>query len=64
MSEHEFKRLKMRFREAEKYYETNYLSDAPERQERADKALERILDRMNELWGAMTEEERQRNKFI
>jgi len=45
----EFEELKTRLRNAEKYFDTKYLTDTPENQQRAEKAFQKIIDRMSEL---------------
>lgn len=50
----EFEQLKSRVGQAEEYAQTKFLNDSPENQERAIKALEKIVLRMEELWKLMS----------
>ena len=59
--EKEFEQLKSRFRKAQEYERTKYMTDTPENQDRAIKALKQIIDRMDVLWDMMSDEQRQRH---
>lgn len=50
----EFEKLKERLRKAEEYEKTKYSADSPENRERAEKALELVLNRIAELWEQMS----------
>ncbi len=50
----EFEQLKNRVKQAEEYALTKFLKDSPENQERAIKALQKIVLRMEKLWEIMS----------
>jgi len=50
----EFEELKARLRNAERYFDTAYLTDTPENQRRAEATLQKITARMDELLKALS----------
>lgn len=58
----EFEQLLSRLKQAQEYEKTMYMTDTPEGKAWAEKTFKQILDRLNELWIQISEE--QKNKYI
>ncbi|OPX46357.1 hypothetical protein CLHUN_01730 [Ruminiclostridium hungatei] len=46
----ELETLKGRLRKAEEYERTKYMTDTPENRDRAEKAFQEVIKRMDEIW--------------
>jgi len=48
--EQEFEELKKRFKKADEYFRTKYVTDTPEEQKRIEVEYKKLIDRMSEIY--------------